>query len=310
MTTRVTTQPNTSSAVRSTSKASDVSVSKDSRFSNDFKTWLNANGYGKYDFAKGNVPAFGGKAKAGEKVTKEPVIFIHGNSDSAAGWKGSIETFSKNGYKPSEMYAMTWGPMDPMKSGQQYHSEKNLEEVRAFIQAVKEYTGAEKVDVVGHSMGVTLARKAILGGYATDAADGGQYYIGPSLTASVDTFVGIAGANRGLTSCYQTGGTTPTCAATNGLYPGYWNGFGVSGRSAYLDNLYSSSGYEGAFRYSIWSTVDEIIGYGDVVYYDYTSRIPGQTGEKTYSSAPYGHFGLKDQTQAVQYSMVKNHTIP
>ena len=88
--------------------------------------------------------------------------------------------------------------------------------------------GATKVDIITHSMGVTLARKAILGGYATDAADGGQYYIGPPLTSSVDTFVGIAGANLGLTSCYQTGGSTPTCAATNGLYPGYWNGFGVS----------------------------------------------------------------------------------
>ena len=43
------------------------------------------------------------------------------------------------------------------------------------------------------------------------------------------------------------------------------------------------SSYEGAYRYSIWSTADEIIGYGDVVYYDYTSRIPGQTGEKVYS---------------------------
>jgi triacylglycerol lipase len=182
--------------------------------------------------------------------------------------------------------------------------------VRKMIEAVKAYTGAAKVDVIAHSMGVTLARKAILGGYATDALEGGQYYIGPPLTASVDTFVGIAGANRGLTSCFQTGGATPTCAATNGLYPGYWNGFGVSGRSAFLENLYSSSKFEGAFRYSIHSTVDEVIGYGGVVYYEYTSRIPGQTGEKVYSSFPYGHFGVKDQTGNVQLGMVKNHVIP
>jgi hypothetical protein len=182
--------------------------------------------------------------------------------------------------------------------------------VRKFIEAVKAYTGASKVDIVAHSMGVTLARKAILGGYATDALEGGEYYIGPALTSSVDTFVGIAGANRGLVSCYQTAGSTPTCAATNGLYPGYWNGLGVSGRSSFLTDLASRSGYEGSYRYSIWSTVDEIIGYGNVVYYDYTSRLPGQTGEKTYSSVPYGHFGSKDQTAAVQLSMVKNHTIP
>lgn len=310
MTTRIPTQTTPTAAAARTSRSSEVSVSKDSRFSNDFHKWLHENGYGQYDFAKGNVPAFGGKAQAGEKVTKEPVIFIHGNSDSAAGWKNSIETFSKNGYKPSEMYAMTWGPANPLKAGEQAHSEKYLGEVRAFIEAVKKYTGAEKVDVIGHSMGVTLARKAILGGYANDSLEGGQYYIGPPLTSWVDTFVGIAGANRGLVSCYQTGGSTPTCGATNGLYPGYWNGVGVSGRSAYLQNLYSSSKYEGAFRYTIWSTADEIIGYGNVVYYDYTSRIPGQTGEKVYSGYPYGHFGVKDLTQAVQYSMVRSHVIP
>ncbi len=195
-------------------------------------------------------------------------------------------------------------------SAYQYHSKTNVMKVRKLIEAVKAYTGAAKVDIVAHSMGVTLARKAILGGYATDALEGGQYYIGPPLTASVDTFVGIAGANRGLTSCYQTGGSTPTCGATNGLYPGYWNGLGVSGRSSYLENLYSTSKYEGAYRYSICSTVDEIIGYGNVVYYDYTSRIPGQTGEKVYSAYPYGHFDSKDQTAAVQHSMVTSHVVP
>src|SRR5690348_15313624 len=106
MTTRISSQPSTASTLR-TSQANEVSVSKESRFSNDFQKWLHENGYGQYDFAKGNVPAFGGKSTPGEKVTQEPVIFIHGNSDSAAGWKNSIESFAKQGYKPSEMYAMT-----------------------------------------------------------------------------------------------------------------------------------------------------------------------------------------------------------
>jgi hypothetical protein len=172
---------------------------------------------------------------------------------------------------------------------------------------VKAYTGAAKVDIVTHSMGVTLARKAVLGGYATDSLNGGQYYIGAPLTSSVDTFVGIAGANLGLTSCYATGPTTPTCGSTNGLYPGYWNGLGVSGRSAYLNDLLASSSYEGAFRYTLWSTVDEVIGGGDLVYGSYTSRIPGQTGEVVFGSAPYGHFGCKDQTGYYQLRMVKFH---
>jgi triacylglycerol esterase/lipase EstA (alpha/beta hydrolase family) len=33
--------------------------------------------------------------------------------------------------------------------------------VRKFIEAVLDYTRADKIYVIGHSMGVTLARKAI-----------------------------------------------------------------------------------------------------------------------------------------------------
>ncbi|MFL5352828.1 lipase family protein [Archangium sp.] len=290
-------------------------------FTSHFRGWLSANGYEPaYNLVRDDLVggSYGGKASSTDTVVNQPVIFIHGNSDKAigtgsagqSGWNASIDYFLTHGYKTSELYATTWGPADSSLSAYQYHSKTNVMKVRKFIEAVKAYTGATKVDIVTHSMGVTLARKAILGGYATDSLEGGQYYIGPSLTSSVDTFVGIAGASLGLTSCYQTGPTTPTCGSTNGLYPGVFNGISVSGRSAYLNDLMSSSGYEGAFRYTIWSTADEVIGYGDVVYGSYTSRIPSQTGEKVYSGYPYGHFGLKDQTPSVQLSMVKSHIIP
>jgi pimeloyl-ACP methyl ester carboxylesterase len=291
-----------------------------SGFTSHFRTWLSANGYDAYNLVRTDLVggSYGGKASSTDTVVNQPVIFIHGNSDKAigtgtagqSGWNASIEYFQSKGYKTSELYATTWGPADASMSAYQYHSKTYVMKVRKLIEAVRAYTGAAKVDVIAHSMGVTLARKAILGGYATDSLEGGQYYIGPPLTASVDTFVGIAGANRGLTSCYTTGGSTPTCANTNGLYPGYWNGAGVSGRSAYLQNLYSTSQFEGAFRYSIHSTADEVIGGGGVVYYEYTSRIPGQTGEKMYSGYPYGHFNVKDLTGSVQWNMVKYHVVP
>jgi triacylglycerol lipase len=285
-----------------------------------FSQWLSANGYSSYDFVRATLPggSYGGKASGTDTVVNQPVIFIHGNSDKAigtgtagqTGWSASVDYFLANGYKTSELYATTWGPASAAMSASQYHSKANVMKVRKFIEAVKAYTGASKVDIVTHSMGVTLARKAILGGWANDSADGGDYYVGAPLTASVDTFVGIAGANLGLTSCYQAGPTTPTCGSTNGLYPGYlYFGF-VTGRSTYLNDLLATSGYEGTYRYSIYSTADEVIGYGGVVYGSYTSRIPGQMGEKVYSAYPYGHFNSKDLTAAVQYSMVRNHSIP
>lgn len=284
-----------------------------------FQTWCNTNGYGGYDFARTDLGAngsYGGKANAGDTVVNQPVIFIHGNSDAAlgagigaTGWTSSIDYFISQGYKSSELYATTWGDANPLLSAYQYHSKPNIQKVRAFIQAVKAYTGAAKVDVVTHSMGVTLARKAILGGTGNDALNGGNYNLGSSITSSVDTFVGIAGANWGLVSCYQSGGSTPTCAATNGLYPGYsaWVPYPL-GLSNILYNLNSSgSHYEGAFTYSIWSTVDEIIGYGNVVYGRYTSQVPGQNGEKRFNSVPYGHINSKDLSGYNQWRMVKFH---
>jgi pimeloyl-ACP methyl ester carboxylesterase len=295
MSTRISSQPSTASTLR-TSRANEVSVSKESRFSNDFQQWLHENGYGKYDFAQGNVPAFGGKSTPGEKVTQEPVIFIHGNSDSAAGWKNSIESFAKQGYKPSEMYAMTWGPANPLKASQQHHSEKYLEEVRAFIEAVKEYTGAEKVDVIGHSMGVTLARKAIQGGDGFDPYTRKSFDLGKPLTNNVDTFVGIAGANRGLASALMTGDLVPTTNRTSGLHPS----------SSFLEDLNAENHDEGAHVYSIWSNVDELVGVGLA---GGTSPIPGQDGQKVYGTFPFGHMGLKNLTAETQLAMIRQHRV-
>ena len=285
--------------------------------STDFRNWLTANGYDSYNFQRSDVAggAYGGRTTPGQAVVNQPVIFIHGNSDSAlgtvspyTGWTSSITYFKSQGYTSAELYATTWGPADPAQAAQQYHSKAYMTRLRAFIRAVKAYTGATKVDIVCHSMGVTLARKAIKGGSAYDAAAGGMYNLGASLTSSVDTFVGISGANRGLTACYYSGPTTPTCSDVNGFYPGYLIGFyGPYDVSSILVDMNSTSHYEGSYVYTIWSQVDEVIGYGTIVYGESTCRIPGQNGEVVFSSVPYGHFGSKDLTGYNQWRMVKYH---
>jgi Lipase (class 2) len=284
-----------------------------------FRNWLAAHGYSGYDFARDDVQggSYGGKQNDSDTVVNQPVIFIHGNSDSAlgtgapsTGWTASINYFLSQEYKSSELYATTWGPANPALSIYQYHSKAYLTKIRAFIQAVKAYTGAAKVDVIAHSMGVTLARKAILGGAASDPMDGGDYNLGPPLTGIVDAFVGIAGANSGLVNCYLSGPTTPACGDTNGFYPGYLIGLqGPFGVSQILQNINASSHYEGSYVYTIWSTVDETIGYGCLVYGRYTPQIPGQNGERRFSSVPYGHINSKDLTGYYQWRMVKYHSV-
>ncbi|CAM2010536.1 hypothetical protein [Acanthopleuribacter pedis] len=278
--------------------------------SGDFRNWLNANGYAAYDFARDDLDggSFGGKTTAGQAVNRRPVIFVHGNGDRAwgrtfgqTGWRASRDAFLAAGYSEAELYATTWGPANPALASLQYHSYSYLDRTRAFIEAVLAYTGASQVDVITHSMGVTLARKAIKGGGGNDSADGGTYNLGSPLTARINTFIGIAGANHGLASCYFTGPSTPTCGATNGFYPGYMAGvWGPYSVSRFLTDLNRTTGFEGAKVYTIWSTVDEIVGFGGLVYGRYTARINGQDGETVYSETPYGHFNCKDLTTSVQ----------
>jgi len=283
--------------------------------STDFRNWLSSHGYSSYNFPRGDVSggSYGGRILPGDPVVNQPVIFIHGNSDSAVGsvspytgWSSSITYFKSQGYTSAELYATTWGPASAAQASAQYHSYAHLMRIRTFIQAVKAYTGATKVDIIGHSMGVTLARKAIKGGTIVDG--GVTYNLGANLTASVDTFVGISGANRGLTACYYSGPTTPTCSDVNGFYPGYLIGiYGPYGVSQVLVDLAATSHFEGSFVYTIWSQVDEVIGYGTIVYGASTCRIPAQNGEVVYASAPYGHFGSKDYSGYYQWRMVKSH---
>lgn len=283
-------------------------------FTGDFQDWLNNNGYASLGLYRGdlNGGSFGGKTTSSDCANKQPVIFVHGNGDrcmdgSIGGWEKSVEYFTSKGYRSSELYCTTYGAGTALTAAFNYHSKDYLMRIRKMIEAVLAYTGAEKVDVIGHSMGVTLARKAIKGGWASDLLAGGDYYIGPSLTDSVDTFVGIAGGNQGLASCYLTGPSTPGCGTTNGFYPGYMLFGMVFGVSDFLKELNTGSGFEGSYRYSIWSTVDQVVGSGCLVWYKNTCKVPGQTGDKHFSSYPYGHLGLKDHTGYYQYRMIHDH---
>lgn len=283
----------------------------------DMRAWLERSRFAGLDLARRGLEggSYGGRlpGEAQAATGRDPVIFIHGNSDRAiggplGGWQRSIEAFREAGYGTGELYATTWGAASVAAAGAQYHSRDNVLHIRAFIEAVLEYTGAERVDIVTHSMGVTLARRAVLGGSASDMAAGGSYEIGAPLTARVDTFVGIAGANRGLVACALTGPSTPTCGATNGLYPGAYLGRGA--RSQLLRALDAQEGFEGAHVFTIWSPQDEVInavGEGSLIWGEVTSRIAGQEGELVMEGAT--HLGSRDESAAAQVLLVTEQRV-
>ena len=88
-------------------------------------------------------------------VLVDPVIFVHGNSDRAlggfGGWDPVRDAFLSAGHRSAELYATTYGPADPALSTQYSHSQEYVQHIRSFIEAVLSYTGAEKIDVIGHS---------------------------------------------------------------------------------------------------------------------------------------------------------------
>lgn len=86
-------------------------------------------------------------------------------------------------------------------------------------------------------MGVSLARRVVKGGDATDHLDG-KYNVGPSLASKVKVFVGLAGANLGLNACYAST-IFPTCGKVDGFYPG---ALPSSGPSTYLNELNTNGG--------------------------------------------------------------------
>lgn len=148
-----------------------------------------------------------------------------------------------------------------MMSSQNYHSKEYLTYLRSFTEAVIKYTNATKINVIGHSMGVTLGRRVIKGGTVKSTMF--PFDLGPSLADKVDTFIGIAGANYGLVTCQYVGSMLPTCNTLNGFYPGTAKDYGLS---SFLKELNDDPIKEGDHVYAMFSTQDDLIMYGDLVF--------------------------------------------
>jgi len=112
---------------------------------------------------------FGGAGIA----SRTPVLFIHGNNDTpfptACNPFGRIHAmaqfFADHGYSPSELWAVGYlGDecdllADPTLSSSWAHTDVgNIPDVTRFIAAVLASTHATQIDLIGHSLGGTIAR--------------------------------------------------------------------------------------------------------------------------------------------------------
>jgi hypothetical protein len=177
-------------------------------------------------FAGGFAPsnaALGGFGGGACVASRTPVVFVHGNAVNATffarppsdGSPSVYDTLKAAGYNDCELFGITYlSPSEQSNLQLNFHTRTKAARIRDFIAAVKAYTGKSKVDIVAHSMGVTVALHGITLG---------------NLWGSVGAFVNIAGGLQGLSSCLPVGFANPafaTCGSQNlfdanafGLWP-------------------------------------------------------------------------------------------
>ena len=162
------------------------------------------------------VGGWGGIRK-GYPLRHHPVIFVHGNHSDAVDWYAVADRFLAAGYTDQELWAISYNglggqyagvpivcPCPPApravaysarsdvaphlaEAGQYAANDVNVPDLVAFVDAVRSYTGAAKVQLVGHSLGVTVIRKAM--------------HDNPRLYRQVSAVVSIAGGNHGTSLC-------------------------------------------------------------------------------------------------------------
>jgi len=215
-------------------------------------------------------------APAAGAACHDAVVLVHGNTGTPSDFDNTYGTLLARGYASNEIFRPSWGS----KTCAACNDHQGTEEtpvLDAMIEAIAtSCTG--RIDVIGHSMGATLAGQQI--------ADNG-------LAGHIDAFVGIAGAFRGLRSC----GTYPYHVANATC--GTW---GLSISSPFLDDLYGNA--FGGRVYSIKSYYDQIVCYAGVCTVGgvHSSSIWNETASYTYT---YGHFGLLTYTAERQANLIQ-----
>jgi triacylglycerol lipase len=219
---------------------------------------------------------FAASAFGAQAACLDNIVLVHGNTAYPSSWNNTVNTLVARGYTTSQLYRPSWGSKTCASCNS--HDSTNLAPVKSALQAAKAASCTGKIDVIGHSMGVTLAMKAINDlGYA----------------GYVNSFVGVAGAQHGLNAC--------------GVYPyNVWNSTcgseGLSINSPLINSVRNKR--YGTKMYSIKSWMDEIVCAGSCyVYGSHTSNVDGQNA--TYDFA-LGHMNLQTNTTSTQANLLMN----
>ena len=157
-------------------------------------------------------------------MAQDPILFVHGWSESASLWNTMIANFEKDGYPKSYLSAYSYNTSQSNK----VDAEK---EVKSHVESLLKTTGASKVDIISHSMGSLNTRWYIkfLGG-----------------ESKVDDWVSLGGPNHGT----ETANACAFQVACQEMEVG----------SKFLSELNAGDETPGIVNYGTWwSPCDEII---------------------------------------------------
>ncbi|MEO0322805.1 MAG: lipase [Myxococcota bacterium] len=235
--------------------------------------------------ALASIPGDEGVGVARSAATSGPrdaVVLVHGNGGAPSDWAATVSELLAHGWAASEIFRPSWGSSFCVACNN--HCGSEIAPVRAAIRDALAVSATGRIDVLGHSMGVTLAGRAILEeGAASD----------------VDAFVSVVGAFRGLRSCGSYPFSVPNATC------GYC---GLSVGSPLVSSLRSRR--FGAFQAALYSTVDGVVcncGFG------YSASCCNVSGRHTgipdvvdwAANTGLGHFASQSNTPATQRALIE-----
>ncbi|MEU3465985.1 alpha/beta fold hydrolase [Streptomyces sp. NPDC006733] len=162
-------------------------------------------------------------APAAAAATHTPVVFVHGYTGSASNWTTARAVFAAGGYSSGELFAYEY---DWSRS-----NKTSAAGLATYVQQVLARTGAQRVDIVNHSMGGLVSDWYV-------KQLGGQRF--------VRHLASIAGANHGTTFA----GACLINVSCIEMYPG----------SAFLGTVNAGDESPGDTKYATWySPCDGVI---------------------------------------------------
>lgn len=234
------------------------------------------------------IGGFGG-LQQGAQLQRIPVIFVHGNTTDHADWYVVRDDFRAGGWSDQELWGLSYNGIgsnsgsSPLRSQPEASAERsesggdgqsrstnndlNVIDLLHFIRAVQDYTGSACFSLVGHSLGVTLARKTL--------------HIYPELKPYLVAFVGIAGANHGTSLCPP--GSESAVVSCDEIARG----------TPWLQEINGVDGELETYGDSQWMSIYDGSGVGDVAFLaDYASS-PMLKGADNREFPGVDHNGLR-----------------